>query len=170
MGQLIDLFLENPLFIIILIGGIFSFLRGKSEKPEDENKPSTTNQRPQRAESTLERTPRPARTRSSENQVQVPVSSKSVEEIREEQMARFTTKRESHEDDRGKDIPRIADSIGKEVVREKDFNHNKQAFKNDFNKSLTRKGLINSVIMAEVLGAPRARNSYQTVITKRRSN
>ena len=170
MNGLFDLILENSFFLIIIIGGIISLLKGKGEKPEEENNQPTNNQKPKRAESPFERSRQTERTRPTEKVVQEPISSQSIEELREAQMLRFTGKREANDRHLERDIPRIADSIGKAVVHENAAKNNKKAFKKDFNKNLTKQGLVNSVIMAEVLGAPRARSAYQTVITKRRNS
>ncbi len=168
MDGLIDLILENPLFLVILIGGIISLLKGKSEKVEG-SEPTTNRPKPAQAENTFERSRQRERARSAEKVVTEPISSKSIEELREEQMLRFAGQVDYDEDQQEKDIRRAADSIKKEIGHEKVTNKSEKVFKNNFNQSLTKKGLVNSVIMAEVLGAPRARRPYQSVISKRRN-
>lgn len=168
MDGLIELILENPLFLIVLIGGIISLLKGKSEKVEEEDKSTTNKPNPVRSDSSFERSRQRERARSAERIITEPVSSKSIEELREEQMLRFTGQADADEDQQKND-EYISKSSNRIIVENTNRNHKKQAFKQNFNKSLTRKGLVNSVIMAEVLGAPRARRPYQSVITKRRS-
>lgn len=167
MNGLIDLILENPFFLIILIGGIISLLKGKSEKVE-EDQPATNRPKTAQAENPFERSRQRERTRSAEKVRTEPISSKSIEELREEQMMRFSGQVDSEEDQEEKDTDKVSDRVRKEVVGKKITNRHKKEFRNDFNQSLTKKGLVNSVIMAEVLGAPRARKPYETVITKRR--
>jgi len=167
MDGLIDLVLENPLFLIILIGGIVSLFKGKSEQAEESE--STTNKpKPRSVEDLFERAHQRERTRSTEKVRTEPISSKTIEELREEQMLRFAGQADDDEDQQKNDeyTSRSSNRIMEENTK---VNHKKQAFKQNFNKSLTRKGLVNSVIMAEVLGAPRARKPYQSVITKRRT-
>lgn len=166
MDGLIELILENPFFLIILIGGIISLLRGNSEKVE-ENEPSTNRPKPAQVENPFERIRQREQTRSTERVRTEPISSKSIEELRQEQMQRFTGQIDSDEDQQEKDIRRASDAIRKEISQEKKPNSNETAFKNNFNQSLTKQGLVNSVIMAEVLGAPRSREAYQSVIAKR---
>src|SRR5690625_3961192 len=167
MNELIDLILSNPLFIIVLIGGIASLLKGKSEQAEKSE--STTNKpKPRRVEDLFERAHHRERTRSTDKVSTEPVSSKTIEELREEQMIRFVGQADADEDQHKSDKS-ISRSSNRIKVENTNKNHKEQAFKQDFNKSLTRKGLVNSVIMAEVLGAPRARKPYQSVVTKRRN-
>jgi len=168
MDGLIDLILENPFFLVILIGGIISLLKGKSEKPE-ENESTTNRPKPVQAKKPFEHSHQKTRTRSPEKVVSAPISSKSIEELREEQMLRFTGQTDSEEDQRETETHRAFDVKEDKVSEVKFKNRNEKAFKRNFNKSLTRKGLVNSVIMAEVLGAPRARRPYQSVIAKRRN-
>lgn len=42
------------------------------------------------------------------------------------------------------------------------------SFKKNFKKQLTKEGLVNSIVMAEILGPPRAKRPYENVLTKRR--
>lgn len=168
MGGLIDLILENPLFLIILIGGIVSLLRGKSENTE-ENQPETKRPKPAQAENAFEPSRQRERSRSAETIKTEPVASRSIEELRQEQMLRFSGQADSDEDQQVNKSRKISNKIRKESTRSRDIRQNEKVFKNNFNQSLTKKGLVNSVIMAEVLGAPRSRRAYQTVITKRRN-
>ena len=167
MNELIDLILSNPLFIIILIGGIASLLKGKSEQATDSE--STTNKpKPRSIEDLFERAHQREQTRSTEKVSSEPRSSKTVEELREEQMMRLAGQAEAEEDQQKNDeyTSRLSNRTLEQNTK---MNHEKKAFNQSFNKSLTRKGLVNSVIMAEVLGPPRARKPYQSVITKRRN-
>jgi hypothetical protein len=168
MNDLIELVFENPFLLILIVGGIISFLKGKSEKPEEETDIQSTN-KPKQAENPFERSRQTEQRQPVEKPKAKPVSSLSIEELREEQMLRFSGQVESDEHQRIVDRPTVSAKDEKNV-HDKAKNRNKKAFKNDFDQSLTKQGLINSVIMAEVLGSPRARRSYQTVITKRRNS
>lgn len=167
MEGLIDLILENPFFLIILIGGLVSLFKGKSEKVE-ENEPATNRQKTAQTANPYDRSQQKEQTRPIEKARTEPIRSKSIEELREEQMQRFSGQ-DADDGQQEKDIRKASDRILKKGVHKGAANREKSAFQKDFNQSLTKKGLINSVIMAEVLGPPRARNAYQTVITKRRN-
>src|SRR5690625_799760 len=143
MDGLFDLILENPFFLVILIGGILSLLRGKSEKPE-ESKSTTKGPKSTQSDHFINRSQRREQARSAERVETEPINSKSIDELREEQMLRFTGQVDAEEKDEYEQ--RSSDRIiGDNVV----INRKKQAFKKDFNKSLSKKGLVNSVIMAE---------------------
>src|SRR5690625_3544421 len=102
MDGLIDLVLENPLFLIILIGGIVSLFKGKSEQAEESE--STTNKpKPRSVEDLFERAHQRERTRSTEKVRTEPISSKTIEELREEQMLRFAGQADDDEDQQKND-------------------------------------------------------------------
>lgn len=50
------------------------------------------------------------------------------------------------------------------------LNENQVKFRKDVKSGLNRKGLVQGVIMSEVLGPPRARKPYNSVISDRRRN
>src|SRR5690625_6471055 len=96
MNGLIDLILENPFFLIIIIGAIASMLKGKSGNTE-EDQPETKRPKPAQAENTFERSRQTERTAPIKKERTEPISSKSIEELREEQMLRFSGKVRSEE-------------------------------------------------------------------------
>ena len=62
--------------------------------------------------------------------------------------------------------PAIQDAIKHHSL--KNQNANKERFKKDVKSGLNYKGLVNGIIMSEVLGSPRARKPYQSVTAERR--
>jgi hypothetical protein len=61
--------------------------------------------------------------------------------------------------------PSIQDAIKHHSLQSK--NVNKEKFKKDVKTSLDQKGLVNGIIMSEVLGSPRARKPFRSVIAER---
>lgn len=177
MDQLIDIIFDNPFFIIIIIGGLISLFKGKAKQEEQQEQ--RQQQQPQQQSQQARRMPeRPKPTiakqtndhRRTHSEKQEAISNLSIEEHRAEQMKRFSDSLATNQHSGMTDRPKIADATREEEVQRLTSKYNDQKFKRQFENSLTNKGLINSVVMAEVLGSPRARRSYQTVITKRRSN
>src|SRR5690606_32233886 len=62
-------------------------------------------------------------------------------------------------------VPAIQDSSRHHTLHSK--NVNKEKFKKDVKTSLNHKGLVNGIIMSEVLGPPRARKPFRSVIAER---
>lgn len=167
MDNLIDLVLSNPLFLVILIGGIISLMKGKSEQ-ENKGKETTT-QKPKQnpLEELFERSKQREQTRTAEKVITEPKSTKSIDELREKQMSKFTQQVDDEIDqEKVEQIKNLQKHMKEEHTKK---NRTKKAFRKDFTKSLSSKGLVNSVIMAEVLGPPRGRRSYQNIISKRRT-
>lgn len=179
MDQIIDLIFENPFFLIIILGALFSLFGGKKKEEQQEQR-QTQQQRTQQP-SQRQRQPQPHQqiktrptTAQSEKQVNRSERGKapsqlSIEEQRAKQMARFASDNvTSHHSDDAERKMVAADNRRKTEIQNLASSYNQKRFKKDFKKSLTSEGLINSVIMSEVLGSPRARNPYQSVTSKRR--
>jgi hypothetical protein len=64
--------------------------------------------------------------------------------------------------------PTIQDAIKHHSLQDK--NVKKEQFKKDVKTGLNYKGLVNGIIMSEVLGPPRARKSFRSVAADRRRN
>lgn len=171
MEELINLVLDNPFFIIIIIGAIYSLLKGKS-KQEEQPEEQERQQGQQRQQRTPE-IPKPITAKQSnynrptDRQRQEAISSISIEEHRAQQMKQFATSVSTNEHSMMTNRPKVADARRNAEIQNLSSSYNQVKFKKQFKKSLTNEGLINSVVMAEVLGLPRARNPYQSVIAKR---
>lgn len=169
MGELIDLILSNPLLIILIIGGLFSLLKRKTEQPESENEPS---RRPMPAE---RRTPNEReRARPSDRQTKPAEPAKemvetlTIEEQHQQQLDELKERlvvdqrRSSNQTERESYVTRRRqrnNSVSK--------NEN-QTFKQRFKENVTPSGLINSVIMSEVIGPPRSMKPYESRPFKRK--
>lgn len=95
---------------------------------------------------------------------------KSIEEQRKEQYEELRRRmQKTQPDDREhKANVRSATSENNHVPVETDSTADDLKVVQQLEKNLTRKGLAESIVMAEVLGLPRALNPYQNVASKRR--
>lgn len=182
IDQFIDILLANPFFIIILIGGIYSLLKGKPDEEEQEKQQEQRRPRQHGSQQTRSRSEeiKPSTQQAKQEQIQKrikkqqaneqAVQSTSIAEQRQKQMEQFAAQLDVEEENEHtglKKKSKLADVKRSEEVQRLASENAKQQFKKDFNNSLTSKGLVNSVIMSEVLGAPRSRNPYESVIEKR---
>lgn len=166
MEDLFDAILRNPFLVLLIIGGIISFFKGKNEKQEDKKRPPET--KPKRPE------PRPVNQRKEVIIKQEPpraqeqrVERLTIEEHQQKQMESLMSRLHTMEAPRSYERPNDA-NIKREIEVQNlvsQYNHTK--FKKSFVKSLNKEGLINSIIMAEVLGLPRAKQPYQSVAVRR---
>ena len=179
MEDLINIVLDNPFFIIIIIGAIFSLLKGKPKQAEQEAQQeqrakqaeqAQQKQRAQQAQQEREqkRDQRALRT------LEVPKTTSTIQSNnnrptdrqRQEAISNLSTDQNSGMVNRIK----VADARRDREIQNMSSSYSQVKFKKDFKKALSSEGLINSVIMAEVLGLPRAKNPYQSVTTKRVNN
>ncbi|MBP1947577.1 hypothetical protein [Virgibacillus litoralis] len=152
------------LIILAIIGGLAGFLKDKSD----------TNSNKQRRTANP---PKPSPTPSggvgetvSNNQPQSTVAKTSIEEQQQEQRERLAdrmnTDTQKALDERKHDAIITDNSDNKESDRE--LSAEQKRFKRRIKNNLNQKGLVNGVIMAEVLGSPRATKPYQSVVKQRR--
>ncbi|WP_188453619.1 hypothetical protein [Virgibacillus oceani] len=165
MEGIFDAIFGNFLVVLAIIGGIVGFLKDKSknDSDRDHNKPN--------------RVPKPTATPSGGNYqsqhqsppVQTYMNTQTMEEQQEEQMQqlaeRMNADRVQRADNRQHDA-----IIGSTLKKRSSFDaHNKMKMKKQVKRNLTGKGLTDGIIMAEVLGPPRAVKPYKSVIESRRS-
>lgn len=174
MDSIIDFIFSNFLILFIVVGGLVKLISGNSKNSESDTKTTQPVQsRRQSQERAGNRENRPNSTSkqsSSENTTSV-----SIEEQQQKQLERLagkaatstvqnydSLKEQSYDSDNRHTISKSSQN------NKKEFTKNKIAVKRQLNKKISRNGLIDSVIMAEVLGAPRARKPYKSVITERK--
>lgn len=167
MQELIDVVLKNPFLLILILGGLFSLFKGKSVKNREGHEEQ---QKDRRDAPTAERESNPPIERSTTRHVEEIqksiLNTLSIDEQREEQMKRLSNQFNVNEHSSLAGRPKIAAERRRNEIERTSSKFNKE-FKKDLKNSLTRKGFANSIIMAEVLGAPRAGRPYQSVIDKR---
>lgn len=170
MEDIIDLIAGNWFLIALIIGGIIKVLSGASEDHEEKRqkpvpRPRTQAPRP---------TPTPSGGGNRPNTVKpVPVQSVSIEEQQQKQLDQLagkllTDQKQTLTDMRDED--HHAQSIDHEIPKMKpNTNYEHVKYKKQIKGQLTRNGLIEGIIMSEVLGPPRARKPHhQSAITGRK--
>lgn len=168
MEGLFEALLSNPFFILIILGGLMSFFRDKSKATDEEE---TTVSRPQPSRTERQSQPKkvPLGRMSTEKEATEQMDTRSVTEHRDEQMERlmkqFNVEEDQVTEDSIENQAQSVRSLGKrtqvsETLKQKDF-------KKRMKDNTTKKGLLNGVIMAEVLGPPRAQKPYRSVIQDR---
>jgi len=175
MEALLEAIFGNFMIVLIIIGGIVGFLKDKSEKGK---------QQKEQSESPLG-TPNPTAAPSAGRDYQTsrhkpvePVrreshhSAPSVGEQRAEQMKQLVGRMQTGTSKTPEDVqPKVIKGSTATAKRSKPVKSQRpDAFKKKFKSNLTRDGLVDSIIMAEVLGSPRATKPYRSVIQQRKRN
>ncbi|RLL48043.1 hypothetical protein D8M04_01825 [Oceanobacillus piezotolerans] len=169
MEGLLDLIFENFFVILILLSGLLG-LFGKNEKDKKTDKPHP--KRPSPSNTTMEQ--------KSQRKVQEPSSpiptTISIEDQKKEQMERLASQlktdvKASMEAINGREISNHSfDAFkGKELQRKAEqLSEEQKKLKREIGNNLTKKGLVQGIIMSEVLGPPRARKPFRTVSDERK--
>lgn len=152
MEAIFDTVFGNILVLLAIVGGIVGFIKDRSKKEDQSRRPYTP--------------PNPTPTPSVG--YDVPSEEKSYEVSVENQQ---TYRMEEQQDT---NIHRAVkngehDAIAKSTLRKPSNGLNKnKRMKRQIKSNLSKQGLVNGVIMSEVLGSPRATKPYRSVITERR--
>lgn len=184
MEAIIDFIFSNFIIVLIIIGGLAKLLGGDNKEQQKKQ----TNQPPRPTEARKQTTPIPGRPRAqqpkasrSTNPMGQPRSvgqSISIEEEQQKQFEQLAGKMNaesvhrlenlSDEITSGNEITDSAISLNKKRSHHppKHNKHRKQV-KHQMKKRLSENGLTESIIMAEVLGPPRARKPYKSIIAQR---
>lgn len=167
MDQLIELIFDNLFFVVIIIGAIFSMFKGKENKEEQQERQQVPQQIKTTPSVPKSNQPRHVKTHAERKKAELQLS---VEEQRAEQMKQLAMNVGSQHTSIST-ISQVKPGDGRRSLEINDLtsNYNHEKFKGNFKESLTKEGLVNSIVMAEVLGVPRARNPYQSVTAKRRA-
>ncbi|MFC2948391.1 hypothetical protein [Virgibacillus sediminis] len=161
MGNLIEFIFGNFFLIIMVIAGLMGFLR--NNKQEEEQSPR---ERP--VSRPAPRQPAPQRQsgerKSKEKNV---VIAESIEDQQNKQMDRLADRLHAHTSSN-------TDFRGAETLEnplrepEKGLTKKQEETRSDIKRNLSKKGLINGIVMSEVLGPPRSKKPYRSVLTQRR--
>lgn len=175
MEALLELIFGNFFIVLLIIVGILGFLRDNAAKQKEEER--RRRNRPTRPAPQTSRAPQPSRTDSGTSgrtvleTVRDTISNTTIEDQQKEQMdklaSRFNTKTNEAIDEVREDI-----STTKSVLLERDkteLSKEQKQIKRGVTQSLEGKGLINGIIMAEVLGPARARKPYRSVVAERKN-
>jgi len=148
MEEIFELLFKNPFLLLLIIGYLTTVFRGKSdEQKEREKQPKRTPPK-----QTTESSPKNPETDT--------VEMSSIEAQRKEQLERLQTQLETKMPSQDLNLndystlgTTISDGESKQPVKQK-------MNKNKIQQRLNQRGLVESVIMAEVLGSPRAKKRH----------
>lgn len=177
MEAIIEFILSN-FVIVLLILGVLSRLFGGAKEEEQKRQKNTRQGRP--ASGQQRPRPVPSQTRRESDQpVQgmpntgssTPVPSVSVESEQQKQLEQLaaqmkTEGKQSFEDLAAQISQEERPTIQVENKQQASINHTEM--QREIKRGITKKSLVHSVIMAEVLGPPRARKPYKSIIDERR--
>ncbi|GIO23096.1 hypothetical protein [Oceanobacillus sp. J11TS1] len=180
-----DWIFDNLFIIAIIISGIVAFL-GDSKKKEDENrkKQSTPPNKQAQSRQRQQRSPQETRTRTRQptqrNREQPraerhvyrernrpDISAGNIQEQQKEQMERLANRYQTASQGDSENIEHTFKDLIVERNAEEE-NPGKQEMKKRVSQNLDGKGLVNGIIMAEVLGSPRAKKPYRSIVQRRK--
>lgn len=167
MEQLIQVIVDNLFIILIIISGIIGFLgKNRSENDEKEKRPQSKRSRPGTASSRRQTN---TRERYSERQPAENASSRTtLAEQHREQMEQLAGKLNTETKEALNDLS--SDISQENSLREPapELSKKQEEFRGQIKRNLNREGLINGIIMSEVLGPPRAKRSFRREAAERR--
>lgn len=165
MDELFEAILSNPFLLILIIGGLISFFRGSSGKSDQESQQPSG--RPTQRSQTYSQSESNKSTRSemSDTEHSTNMSALSVEEQRDEQLERLKKQLNTNEHQ----VSPHPSKNKTKVVHSHESSYKYHEFKKDMKRNLTKQGLIDSIVMAEILGPPRARKPYRSIIDERKN-
>jgi hypothetical protein len=157
-------------FVAVIIFGILKSLGGnKTEQKDQQRKPNRPNQVPKP-------TPTPSGGRPKETVYQSNPAKVYAEEQQRQQMEKLASRMNTQVNVSVEDITQQDLSLGtaiRDEIKHRSLdasNEKMEQFKKDVKTGLNSKGLVQGIIMSEVLGAPRARRPYRNVIAERNRN
>lgn len=171
MGSLFELLFNNPFLLFLLIIGLIQAFNRKKDgsKVESEVEPTVEKKEPvpkplgkmmsklEDIEKYLVPEEKKAHQPSEKKEKQKEASIQSIQEVQKEQYERLRqqyTRKEDLVKDQASSL--LADQKGNEASIREDLS------KVSLRSRLTRKGLVESVIMSELLGPPRARKKHHS--------
>ena len=174
MNFFIDLILENIVFFLIILFAILNMIgrmknenEQKRERRERIERPVEMEKRTQHNKSKVEQKPKLTRAEQLAKET-AEQELKSIEEQRQKQVERLKRKfQSSYTLDEVEQVDLASGKRQIEMNTKLKLRENGKYYLNLENR-FTRKGLIESVIMAEVLGPPKARNRIRNRYVKRR--
>lgn len=159
MASFLELIFSNLFLFIIIITSIFSLLnKNKEEQKKKSNQPRPAHPRPR----PINKQEHPTRTVKQPE----PVAMKSIENQQEEQMERLREKFQTNVKDK---LESLRDSTKSEVNLET-ITKNKvgtSKMNQQVNLKFNQKSILQGIMMSEILGPPRSRNRYRSVIEER---
>lgn len=187
MEAIMEFIFSNFIIILIIVGAITKLLGGNHE--EEQQKKKTTQRTPSRG--SAQSRPRGQSSQTSSGTTRQPTytgsnnapssttmnQSVSIGEEQERQLKRLAgqmdaAKKESFEELSTQIDHQNPERYGKELLQEVSRNSrykNKTKMEQQFKNKMTKKGLAESIVMAEILGPPRAKKPYESIISTRKN-
>lgn len=156
--------------IAVIVYGIVKALSGNNGQNQN-NKPTSN-----RSSSIPKPTPTPSggQERTRQTSQQAAPSNTSIEEQQKMQMEQLKSRLNTGTNVYMEEVNQQDMTLGKgiqDAIKHQTTNKNKQAkeqFKKEVKTGLNHSGIVNGIIMSEVLGPPRARKPYQNVVVERK--
>ncbi|MUK87088.1 hypothetical protein GMD78_01550 [Ornithinibacillus sp. L9] len=169
MGELIDFFLGNIFFLVIVIGALLRLFSGNSNQNKEEQRKTQQNRPRQQTNPRPSTSPSRANTQRDVKTNTTASQSISVEEQQKQQLEKLAGRMNTKMEQSIEDLSTNTTDLGETLKRPKKeaTSLKEEDYRKRIKGNLSRDGLVNSVIMAEVLGAPRARKPYRSVISER---
>lgn len=190
MESFLDFIFGNMFLIFLIVSGLIGFFSSNKQEEQKRERPARNRPKDGRSVPPARRayemeTRQPSRSNTSSRERQEgsisTATADTLEEQQQSQMERAQRKfgGASQSISEGKDV---ADTVTKDGLDldfiqsqqlrsiediKKELSKEQQVLKQDLRSSLRSKGLINGIIMAEVLGRPRALEPYQSVTQQR---
>ncbi|MFC0299766.1 hypothetical protein ACFFIS_02860 [Virgibacillus soli] len=182
MADLFEFIAQNFVLIIIIVGGILKVLKesssskqkeettGRQQRPANPSRPRPVSPVPTQAQ----RVP----TKPVKQEQKQTVQTVSIEEQQQQQLERLAGSMRTTVDLPMSEIGDIQDNslesgiehsailLERKHNQANDYHHEK--FKSQMKNQLNRNGLIEGIIMAEILGPPRAQKPYRPVTEERK--
>ncbi|WP_156291107.1 hypothetical protein [Oceanobacillus salinisoli] len=167
MEGFLEAIFSNFFLILIILSGIIGFFRNNANNAREEQKEKQLN-RPKPASTPPSHKKRPENPSRTGNRPD-PATTVSMEKQQQEQMERLADQLKTTTRDTIKNISEQYNTSEETILQPKNNLTKEQAqLKKEINTSLNQKGLIQGIIMSEVLGAPRGRKPYRSVIEERK--
>ncbi|WP_419893777.1 hypothetical protein [Oceanobacillus kimchii] len=161
-----DWIFENLFLVFVIISGIIAVLGDGKKKNQEEQKRKTPPQKQSNsAPRTTQRQPRAEREVYAE-QKRPTISAGNIQEQQQEQMKRIANKY-SAQVQNVEDLEKKDTSTILPTNKNENQGISQQEMKRRVTSNLSAEGLVNGIIMSEVLGSPRAKKPYRSVIRDR---
>jgi len=187
METIIDFIFSNFIIVLIIIGGLAKLFGGDNQEQQKKQtnrtpRPVETRKQAPLPQGKMEKPNRQGRAKSETSSSPMGETGSigeviSVEDQQQKQLEQLAGKMQNETVQSFDDLPNQIDyehqsfsSMHSKTASPslQDNNKYKKEVKKQIKKRLSRKGLTESIIMAEVLGPPRARKPYKSVIDERR--
>lgn len=166
MESFFDFIFGNIFIVVIIIAGIINFLnRGKQAEKEEQRKQQTPRPAPKQRQNRDRRPVRAERPVQQARQTIKTVEEKVTNTFEDQRQAQYDRLRSQYQTSGDN-----SHSVGIDKSKLQPIEEKVSKVNVSLDKKLTPEGLIESVIMAEVLGPPRAHNPYQNLVVKRSQN